>query len=109
MWERMGGAMHQEYDYYRPHGDAPSQGFVQPFVDRSDSNPVSSAEDAFLQLIGGVKHMVYITSPYLAIDESMEKACAWPPAAGGRAADDARHPGTTNSPSWWRRAISGSC
>lgn len=74
MWERMGGAMHQEHDYYRPHGDAPGQGFVQPFVDGPDSNPVSSAEDAFLQLIGGAKHMVYITSPYLAIDESMEKA-----------------------------------
>lgn len=27
-----------------------------------------------MQLIGGAKHMVYITSPYLAIDESMEKA-----------------------------------
>ena len=66
--------MHQEYDYYRPHGDAPGQGFVQPFVDGPDSNPISSAEDAFLQLIGGAKHMVYITSPYLAIDESMEKA-----------------------------------
>ena len=74
MWERMGGAMHQEHDYYRPHGDAPGQGFVQPFVDGPDSNPISSAEDAFLQLIGGAKHMVYITSPYLAIDESMEKA-----------------------------------
>ena len=43
-------------------------------ADGPDSNPVSSAEDAFLQLIGGAKHMVYITSPYLAIDESMEKA-----------------------------------
>ena len=74
MWERMGGAMQQEHDYYRPHGDAPGQGFVQPFVDGPDSNPISSAEDAFLQLIGGAKHMVYITSPYLAIDESMEKA-----------------------------------
>lgn len=47
MWERMGGVMHQEHDYYRPHGDAPGQGFVQPFVDGPDSNPVSSAEDAF--------------------------------------------------------------
>ena len=47
---------------------------MQPIADGPDSNPVSSAEDAFLQLIGGAKHMVYITSPYLAIDESMEKA-----------------------------------
>lgn len=74
MWERMGGAMQQEHDYYRPQSSAAGQGFVQPFVDGPDSNPVSSAEDAFLQLIGGAKHMVYITSPYLAIDESMEKA-----------------------------------
>ena len=82
MWERMGGAMHQEHDYYRPHGDAPGQGFVQPFVDGPDSNPISSAEDAFLQLIGGAKHMVYITSPYLALTSPWRRPCAWPPAAG---------------------------
>ena len=57
-----------------PTSSAAGQGFVQPIADGPDSNPVSSAEDAFLQLIGGAKHMVYITSPYLAIDESMEKA-----------------------------------
>jgi len=74
MWERMGGSLQQERDYYRPQSTAAGQGFVQPIADGPDSNPVSSAEDAFLQLIGGAKHMVYITSPYLAIDESMEKA-----------------------------------
>lgn len=74
MWERMGGSLQQEHDYYRPQSTAAGQGFVQPIADGPDSNPVSSAEDAFLQLIGGAKHMVYITSPYLAIDESMEKA-----------------------------------
>ena len=74
MWERMGGSLQQEHDYYRPQSSAAGQGFVQPIADGPDSNPVSSAEDAFLQLIGGAKHMVYITSPYLAIDESMEKA-----------------------------------
>ena len=82
---------------------------MQPIADGPDSNPVSSAEDAFLQLIGGAKHMVYITSPYLAIDESMEKALCM--AAGSGVDVRLMMPGirTTSSPLWWRRAISGSC
>lgn len=78
LWERMGGTLQQERDYYRPHGDAPSsRGLVQPFVDGPDNNPITTAEETFLQLIHSAKRMVYITSPYLAIDEAMERAlCA---------------------------------
>ena len=82
MWERMGGAMHQEHDYYRPHGDAPGQGFVQPFVDGPDSNPVSSAEDAFLQLIGGPSTWCISPPPIWPLTSPWRRPCAWPPAAG---------------------------
>ena len=74
MWERMGGAMHQEHDYYRPHGDAPGQGFVQPLCGRAGQQPgVLRRGRVFAADRRGQAHGVYHL-PYLAIDESMEKA-----------------------------------
>ena len=74
LWERMGGALQNGYDFYRPHFSAEGQGFVQPFVDGPDNNPINTAEDAFLQLIGGAKETLTVTTPYLAIDEPMMRA-----------------------------------
>ncbi len=74
LWERMGGTLDHPCDYYRPRFDAEGEGFVQPFVDGPDNNPVNNAEDAFLQLIGGARKTLTITTPYLAIDEPMMRA-----------------------------------
>ncbi|MBO4854308.1 MAG: cardiolipin synthase [Oscillospiraceae bacterium] len=74
MWEELGGHMEREYDYYRPHTAAEAAGFCQSISDGPDNNPVTTAEDVFLQLIAGANHMVYITTPYLAIDDPMIKA-----------------------------------
>ncbi len=74
MWERMGGEMHREHDYYRPAHLLPAQGFCQTLVDGPDDNPATTAEDLFLQLITRAKHSVCVTTPYLAIDEAMIKA-----------------------------------
>ena len=74
MWERMGGEAQHEYDYYRPLHHPAAQGFCQTVVDGPDDNPNNAAEDLFLQLISRARHTVYITTPYLAIDEPMLKA-----------------------------------
>ena len=74
LWERMGGTLANGYDYYRPRFGAEGQGFVQPFVDGPDNNPINTAEDAFLQLIAGARETLTITTPYLAIDEPMMRA-----------------------------------
>lgn len=75
LWERMGGTFSEEHDYYRPHRETPDAvGFCQPMVDGPDNNPVATAEDMFLQLISLGRRTVYITTPYLAIDEPMMRA-----------------------------------
>ncbi len=74
LWERMGGTMANGYDSYRPHTVTDAQGFVQPFVDGPDNNPINNAEDAFLQLIDNARETLTITTPYLAIDEPMMRA-----------------------------------
>ncbi len=74
MWERMDGELHSEHDYYRPVHHAAAQGFCQTLVDGPDDNPDAPAEDLFLQLISRARQSVYVTTPYLAIDEPMMKA-----------------------------------
>ena len=74
MWERMGGTLQWEHEYYRPHTMPESAGFCQCIADGPDNNPANPIEDAFLQMIAMAKHMVYITTPYLAIDEPMLRA-----------------------------------
>lgn len=74
MWEDLGGQLEREHDYYRPHGRPEAEGFCQSVSDGPDNNPVSTLEDVYLQLISGANEEVYITTPYLAIDEPMIKA-----------------------------------
>ena len=74
MWQRMDGQLYHEYDYYRPLHHPLEQGFCQTVVDGPDDNPNNAAEDLFLQMIGRARREVYITTPYLAIDEPMLKA-----------------------------------
>ena len=71
MWEWMGGELQNEYDYYRPHGPVKAEGWCQPFCDGPLNNPENPVEDLFLQAISTARHFVYITTPYLAIEESM--------------------------------------
>ena len=47
MWQRNGGQLMQERDYYRPHDHREAAGFCQPFVDGPDNNPISTAEDVY--------------------------------------------------------------
>ncbi len=74
MWRFLGGAMHNERDYYRPHSPVRGEGFCQPFVDGPQNNPDDPAEDVFLQLISGARRFLYITTPYFVPDDSIMRA-----------------------------------
>ena len=67
----IGGVMHNEHDYYRPHTPVRSEGFCQPFTDGPQNNPDNPSEDVFLQMISSARRFLYITTPYFIPDESV--------------------------------------
>ena len=71
LWLRMGGALRDPWDAYRPCGGSRGSDLCQPLVDGPDNNPVNTVEDTYQQLIGSANRYVWITTPYLAIDEPM--------------------------------------
>ena len=74
MCVNLGGVMHNEHDYYRPHTPVRSDGFCQPFTDGPQNNPDNPAEDVFLQMISGARRFLYLTTPYFIPDESILRA-----------------------------------
>ena len=74
MCVNLGGVMHNEHDYYRPHTPVKSEGFCQPFTDGPQNNPDNPAEDVFLQMISTARRFLYITTPYFIPDESVMRA-----------------------------------
>ena len=68
---RMCGELREPWDTYRPCGGVGGGDFCQPLVDGPDNNPVNTVEDTYQQLIGSANRYVWITTPYLAIDEPM--------------------------------------
>ena len=71
LWLRMGGELRDPWDSYRPCGGSSGSDLCQPLVDGPDNNPVNTVEDTYQQLIGSANRYVWITTPYLAIDEPM--------------------------------------
>ena len=74
MWIALGGEIHRERDYYRPHGDVRAEGWCQPFTDGPQNNPENPAEDVYLQMITGARRFLYITTPYFIPDDTMLRA-----------------------------------
>ena len=74
MWKMMGKTMPNEDDYYRPRQEGQGVGWCQPFTDGPLNNPDNPIEETYLQLIGSAKRFLYITTPYYAVEESMQKA-----------------------------------
>ena len=74
MWKMIGGSLPNEDDYYRPRTETEGTGWCQPFSDGPLNNPDNPVEDTYLQLISSAKKMLYITTPYYAVEESMQKA-----------------------------------
>lgn len=75
MWKMMGRTLANEDDYYRPRHEGPeSTGFCQPFTDGPLNNPDNPIEETYLQLINSAQRMLYITTPYYAVEEYMQQA-----------------------------------
>lgn len=58
---------------YRPTEAYPSDGFIQPFGD-SPLDRINVCEDVYLQIINRASRYVYITTPYLILDNEMVTA-----------------------------------
>lgn len=75
MWKMLGRTLPNEDDYYRPRPQSPqAEGFCQPFQDGPVNNPDNPAEAVYLQLIASARRMLYITTPYYAVEESVQEA-----------------------------------
>ena len=88
MWKMLGRAFLHEDAYYRPRASADTlsaspvsaspvtaeEGFCQPFADGPLSNPDNPIEETYLQLISSARKTLYLTTPYYAVEESMQKA-----------------------------------
>ena len=75
MWKMIGRTFPNEDDFYRPRHEGPETvGFCQPFTDGPLNNPDNPIEETYLQLIDSARHMLYITTPYYAVEESMQQA-----------------------------------
>ena len=75
MWKMVGGTLPREDDHYRPRQEGPAcAGYCQPFTDGPLNNPDDPIEGTYLQLISSARRMLYITTPYYAVEESMQQA-----------------------------------
>ena len=74
MWEMLGSRFPNEDDYYRPGEERRAAGWCQPFSDGPINNPDNPAEDMFLQCITNAHDYIWITTPYLAVEDSILQA-----------------------------------
>ena len=82
MWKEMGRTLPNEDDYYRPRHSGMGVGYCQPFTDGPVNNPDNPIEETYLQLMASAKRFLYITTPYYAVEDSMQKALCMAADAG---------------------------
>ena len=70
MWDAQAG-MYSSYEEYKRNEPVAGTGFFQPFSDGPINNPQNLAETVYKEMISGAKEYLYITSPYLVIDNDM--------------------------------------
>ena len=74
MWKMIGRTLSNEDDYYRPRAEGAGAGFCQPFTDGPLNNPDNPIEETYLQMFSAANRMLYITTPYYAVEEYMQRA-----------------------------------
>ncbi len=75
MWKMIGRTFANEDDFYRPRRESPeTAGYCQPFTDGPVNNPDNPIEEVYLQLIASARRMLYLTTPYYAVEDSMQQA-----------------------------------
>lgn len=62
-----------DFPYYKPNKTYATDGYVQPFTDGPLTNHLTT-ENVYIQMINCAKRYVYISSPYLIIDNEMNTA-----------------------------------
>lgn len=83
MWEASDPTKQVDYEEYRPTRSFPeSNVFCQVLSDGPANNPRNPIEDFYKQMIYYAKRVLYITTPYLIIEDDMRDALATA-AAGG--------------------------
>lgn len=70
MWEYVTGETVPPLDAYLPTAKLPPDGYVQPFAD-SPLDDINIGESTYLQIIHNAREYVYITTPYLVLDNEM--------------------------------------
>jgi cardiolipin synthase len=71
MWDSESNVK-SDYQRYMPTTHVDGTGFYLPFADSPVNNPNNPAEEIYTQIIAGAQRYVYITTPYLVIDNSMK-------------------------------------
>lgn len=71
MWKVAKKQSSFEADKYRPTQKVKEQGFVQPFAGGPHRNPDNPIEGAYTRMINKARDYVYITTPYLVLDQNM--------------------------------------
>lgn len=73
MWSFLTNTEDEDFDKFRPNQDFGENGFVVPFTDSPlDDEPVG--ENVYMNIVNAAKKYVYITTPYLIIDNEMQSA-----------------------------------
>lgn len=62
-----------DYERYKPDVKAEESGFVQPFAGGPHKNPNNPVEGAYTRMINKARDYIYITTPYLVLDRSMQE------------------------------------
>lgn len=75
LWDYTRETDTEDYDFFRPRWETPPKGagYVQPYTD----NPLDGeavGQSVYLNLINKARRYVYITTPYLIVDDSMNTA-----------------------------------
>lgn len=60
-----------DYEAYRPTKTVSGDGYYQPFTDGPLNNPDNPGEDIYRMIISNAQKYVYITTPYLVVDNKM--------------------------------------
>ncbi len=70
-WQICKNMSNEDYRKYMPTVNMESECLVQPFADGPANNPKNTAEAVYSHMINKAREYIYITTPYLVLDQSM--------------------------------------
>lgn len=71
MWGMAAGERNEDYDLYKPSPCEANSSFVQVIADGPENNPKNPIASCIMQMIYGAQKRLYITTPYLVIEQGM--------------------------------------